>query len=214
MLGIFGGTFDPVHFGHLRTAVEVKDALELDELRFLPCRLPPHRDSPGAGPQLRAQMLDLALENAGPGFSVDRRELKREGPSYMVDTLASFRAEFPGQSICLIVGLDAFAGFPGWHRWRDLFGLAHIVVMRRVGVTGPAWSSDLAEIVEKRKAEGPGELRSALAGRVLFLEVTPLDISATAIRRLIAGGRSPRFLLPDPVLALIAAHGLYGMPKS
>ena len=214
MLGIYGGTFDPVHYGHLRTAVEVKEMLGLDELRFLPCRLPPHRGSPGAGPELRAWMLDLALQGAGAGFSVDRRELEREGPSYMVDTLASLREEEPGRSLCLIVGLDAFRGFPSWHRWRELFDLAHIAVMRRPGSPEPEWAFDLAGVVRERKAEGLRELRSSLAGRLVFLEVTQLAISATGIRRLIAEGKSPRFLLPDPVLALINAQRLYETPRA
>jgi len=209
MLGIYGGTFDPIHYGHLRTAVEVKESLGLDELRFLPCSLPPHRGSPGAGPELRAQMLELALKEAGPAYSVDRRELEREGPSYMVDTLASLREEEPEKSLCLIVGLDAFCGFPTWHRWQELFELAHIIVMHRPNSTGPEWMGDLGRQVEQRKAELPRDLRLALAGRILFLEVTQLAISATLIRRLITEGKSPRFLLPDSVLALISARGLY-----
>ena len=210
MLGIYGGTFDPVHYGHLRMAVEVKEALKLDELRFLPCRLPPHRGSPGAGPATRLQMLELALQPAGAGFSVDRRELEREGPSYMVDTLASLRAESPGRVLCLIVGMDAFCGFPSWHRWRDLFGLAHIAVLRRPGGADAEWTPELAEMVRGRLARDPGELRSSPSGRVLWVEVTQLAISASDIRRLIAEGKSPRFLLPDPVLALIDAQRLYG----
>lgn len=209
MLGIYGGTFDPIHYGHLRTAVEVKEALELDELRFLPCRLPPHRDTPGAEPELRALMLDLALQQAGPGFAVDRRELKREGPSYMVDTLTSLKHEVPDRTLCLIVGLDAFGGFPSWHRWRELFGLAHVVVLRRPGGQEQALDQTLAGIVKEKKAETVEDLRSSMAGRVLFVEVTQLAISATGIRRLIAEGRSPRFLLPDPVLALISSRKLY-----
>lgn len=214
MLGIYGGTFDPVHYGHLRTAVEVKEALELDELRFLPCRLPPHRGSPGAGPELRARMLDLALHEAGPGFAVDRRELERAGPSYMVDTLASLRREAPERALCLIVGLDAFGGFPSWHRWRELFDLAHIAVMRRPGSQEPEWARELAGIVRERKAENLRDLDASLAGLILFVEVTQLAISATGIRRLIAEGKSPRFLLPDSVLALIGAHRLYGTPTA
>jgi len=214
MLGIYGGTFDPVHYGHLRTAVEVKESLGLDELRFLPCRLPPHRGSPGAGSEQRAQMLALALRGAGAGFSVDRRELEREGPSYMVDTLSSLREEAPGRALCLIVGLDAFCGFPSWHRWRELFGLAHIAVMRRPGTPEPEWAFELGGIVRERKAERLRDLGSSMAGRVVFLEVTQLAISATGIRRLIAEGKSPRFLLPDPVLALISAQRLYGTPNA
>jgi len=124
------------------------------------------------------------------------------------------REEAPGRALCLIVGLDAFCGFPSWHRWRELFGLAHIAVMRRPGMPEPEWAFELEGIVRERKAERLGDLGSSMAGRVVFLEVTQLAISATGIRRLIAEGKSPRFLLPDPVLALISAQRLYGTPNA
>jgi len=209
MLGIYGGTFDPIHYGHLRTALEVKEALRLAELRLLPCRLPPHRGSPGATPGQRVAMLALALQNAEPGFSVDRRELEREGPSYMVDTLVSLRREFPGRPLCLIVGLDAFCGLPAWHRWRELFELAHLAVMRRPDAPEPQWANGLAEIVAARRTDEPGDLSLAPAGRVVFLEVTQLAISATLIRRLVFEGKSPRYLLPEAVARMIRAEGLY-----
>ncbi len=212
MLGIYGGTFDPVHYGHLRTALEVKEALRLAELRLLPCRLPPHRGTPGASPAQRLRMLELALENADPGFTVDKRELEREGPSYMVDTLASLREEHPVRPLCLIVGLDAFCGLPSWHRWRELFGLAHIAVMRRPGAAEPEWVEGLAEAVRDRRTEAAEDLRLSPAGCIVFVEVTQLAISATGIRRLLAEGKSPRYLLPDPVLAMIRAQGLYTPP--
>lgn len=212
MLGIYGGTFDPIHYGHLRTALEVKEALRLAELRLLPCRLPPHRGSPGATPEQRLQMLELALLNAEPGFVVDSRELNRAGPSYMVDTLASLRAEYPERPLCLIVGLDAFCGLPSWHRWRELFDLAHLAVMRRPGLSEPIWGEGLAGIIQKRQVETVEGLLGLAAGRLVFLEVTQLTISATSIRHLVAEGKSPRYLLPDPVLTLIQAQGLYMAP--
>ncbi|MFM8332350.1 MAG: nicotinate-nucleotide adenylyltransferase [Candidatus Methylumidiphilus sp.] len=209
MLGIYGGTFDPIHYGHLRTAVEAKEALGLGELRFLPCRVPAHRGPPGASPEQRLRMIEAALACAGTGFTVDRRELQREGPSYMVDTLASLRAEAGDRPLCLIVGQDAFAGFPGWRRWRELFDLAHVAVLRRPDIAAPQWPGELAEALDGRQVEA-GELPKSSAGRVVFLEVTQLAISATGIRRLIAVGQSPCYLLPDPVLQMIRAEGLYG----
>lgn len=209
MLGIYGGTFDPIHHGHLRTALEVKEALRLAELRLLPCRLPPHRGTPGCAPEQRLKLLELALANAEPGFALDRREFERDGPSYMVDTLASIRAEIGDRPLCLIVGLDAFAGFPRWHRWRELFDLAHIAVMRRPDAPAPDWGGDLAGTVEGRREEDMGKLLLSPAGRIVFLDVTQLAISATGIRRLIAEGKSPRYLLPDPVLAMIQSEKLY-----
>jgi nicotinate-nucleotide adenylyltransferase len=140
MIGIYGGTFDPVHFGHLRTALEVREALGLDEVRFTPCRQPPHRVAV-ASPEAREKMLELALAKEA-GFVLDRRELDRPGPSYMIDTLAALRAEWGADaSLCLILGRDAFLGLPSWRRWNELTGLAHLVVMTRPGA-GPRWQED------------------------------------------------------------------------
>jgi nicotinate-nucleotide adenylyltransferase len=209
MLGIYGGTFDPVHFGHLRTALEVKESLGLTELRYLPCRSPPHRGLPGASAQQRLLMLELALQDAGVGFCIDRRELDRDGPSYMVDTLTSLREEMAGQPICLILGLDAFAALPSWHRWRELFLLAHLAVMRRPNSPEPVWAEELAEIVRARRVDAAWDLPASSFGRIIFLDVTQLAISATGIRQLIADGKNPRYLLPDSVLAMIQSQGLY-----
>ncbi len=209
MLGIYGGTFDPVHYGHLRTALDVKETLRISDLRFLPCRTPPHRGSPGASPQQRLRMLELALQKGDTGFSIDRRELDREGPSYMVDTLASLRGEDFDRPICLILGLDAFAALPSWHRWRELFNLAHFAVMQRPDPTEPDWMGGLADIVRERREEDTGKLPASPFGKIVFLKVTQLAISATGIRNMIAGGKSPRYLLPDPVLAMIQSQGLY-----
>ncbi|MDD5034597.1 MAG: nicotinate-nucleotide adenylyltransferase [Methylococcaceae bacterium] len=209
MLGIYGGTFDPIHYGHLRTALEVKEHLRLEQLRFLPCRLPPHRGLPGAMPQQRLRMLELALEGAGPGYALDRREFDREGPSYMVDTLISLREEIQDLPLCLIVGVDAFYQLPSWHRWRELFDLAHIAVMHRPGMPEPDWSGELGQQLRERWVEDGESLRESPGGKIHFLAVTQLAISATGIRRLIHAGGNPRYLLPDPVLAMIQEWGLY-----
>jgi nicotinate-nucleotide adenylyltransferase len=208
MIGIYGGTFDPIHYGHLRTALEVKEAVGLDELRFVPCQIPPHRGAPGASPERRLQLLQAALEDAEPGFRIDTRELERPGPSYMVDTLASIRAEIGVESLCLIVGLDAFLGLHRWHRWRELFGLAHILVMQRPGPS-PDVPAELQAPLRDRTLGGAETLRKHPAGRIHFVTVTQLDISATRIRSAIAGGFSPRYLTPDSVLHLIRCLGLY-----
>jgi nicotinate-nucleotide adenylyltransferase len=209
MLGVYGGTFDPVHFGHMRTALEVKESLGLSELRYLPCRSPPHRASPGANPQQRLLMLELALQDAGLGFCIDTRELDREGPSYMVDTLTSLHEEHADQPICLILGLDAFATLPFWHRWQELFLLAHFAVVRRPDSPQPAWDEKLGQIVRAGRVEAALDLHACAFGRIIFLEVTQLAISATAIRQLIAEGKNPRYLLPDAVLAMIQTQSLY-----
>ena len=212
MIGIYGGTFDPVHYGHLRSALEVKEALGLEELRFLPCGQPPHRRTPQALAHQRLRMLELALVDAAAGFRIDTRELEREGPSYMVDTLASLREEVAERPLCLILGMDAFAGLPAWHRWRELFDQAHIIVMRRPDAPEPDIAETWAGLVAGRRVLETERLRAKPAGLVYFVEVTQLAIAATQIRRLIRSGKDPRYLLPDTVLDWIRAQQLYGPP--
>ena len=132
MIGIFGGTFDPVHYGHLRSALEVKDIFGLSEVRLIPCAQPPHREQPAATALMRLHMLELAIENQ-PGLIIDTRELNRQGVSYMVDTLKSLRQEFPNEPLLLFIGSDAFNHLKTWHQWQHLFDTAHIVVMTRPG---------------------------------------------------------------------------------
>ncbi len=208
ILGICGGTFDPVHYGHLRPALEVMEALAPAEVAFIPNACPPHRDTPGASSQQRLRMLEAAVAGQS-GFYVDRRELDREGTSWTVDTLASLREEYPGRSLCLMLGTDAFAGLPGWHRWRDLLSLAHLVVMQRPGWTLPE-NRDLERLLGRYRAGDAGELQQQPAGRIWLQNVTALDISATRIRALAAGGRDLRFLLPEGVREIICNEGLYG----
>ena len=135
-IGLFGGTFDPIHYGHLRTAFELWQELRLAEVRFLPTGSPPHRDDPLASSELRLAMVRAAVADQ-PAFVVDDREIRRTGISYSVDTVTELRAEYPDRSLCLLLGMDAFLGLPNWHRWRDLLGLAHIVVAHRPGWKAP-----------------------------------------------------------------------------
>lgn len=213
-VGVFGGTFDPVHNGHLRVALEALEALDLAEVRLLPSRQPPHRGRPGATPEQRLTMLERAVAGQ-PGFVLDRRELERDGPSYMVDTLSSLRAELAATPLCLLLGGDAFRELPGWHRWQTLFELAHVVVLRRPRGDGddddrqPRLPPDLCAQTERRWQGDARTLRTALAGEVYKLSVTQLDISATRIRELLRQNRSPRYLVPDTVLDYIESQNLY-----
>ena len=136
MIGILGGTFDPIHHGHLRLAVEMREGLGLEELRLIPALQPPHREAPIAGAEDRLAMLEAAVARAN-ALHIDTRELVREGPSYTVDTLLSLRAELPAQPLCLIIGMDAFCYLDTWHRWQDVLELAHIGIARRPGTTEP-----------------------------------------------------------------------------
>lgn len=208
-IGILGGTFDPVHFGHLHSALELQETLGLAEVRLIPCGHPPHRNPPRAPASARLAMLELAVTGQ-PGLRVDPRELERPGPSYMVDTLTSLRDELGKAPLCLILGSDAFLGLPGWHRWQELVQLAHLVVMHRPGwVLDHSLAAPLAQLVDTRRVYEAAALAAQPAGSILLVPVTPLDISSTAIRTLIAAGRSPRYLLPDAVWEHIRTHGLY-----
>jgi len=207
-IGLFGGTFDPIHFGHLRAALEAREKLGLASLRLLPAGDPPHRSDTVATAQQRLDMLDLAIASC-PGLQVDDRELRRAGPSYMVDTLAEVRLEAGTVPLLLLVGQDAANALDTWHRWRELFSLAHLVVMRRPDAHFRC-TGELRQQIEQRRVAQPADLLQAPAGRVLPLEVTQLDISSTLIRRLLAEDHSPQFLLPDPVLEYIRRQRLYG----
>jgi nicotinate-nucleotide adenylyltransferase len=207
VIGIFGGTFDPVHFGHLRPLLEVKQYLALEEIRLIPCFIPPHRDTPGADAEQRLAMLELGIADT-PGFVIDRRELERGGLSYTVDTLRSLRDEIGDGPLCLILGLDAFIDLDSWHEWQALIELAHIVVMWRPGTVLPK-TGPVAELVEARQALDPAELTQQSAGKVLFQSVTQLDITATTIREDLAHGRDVKFLMPESVRHYIEANELY-----
>ena len=207
-IGIFGGTFDPIHYGHLRTAFELMEALSLAEVRFMPAGSPPHRGEPHADAELRVAMVRAALEGQH-GFLVDDRELKRAGPSYSVDTLASLRAEFPLRSLCLIIGMDAFLGLPKWYHWQELLELAHIIVAHRPGWRVPD-TGPLQELVRDKGTGRISDLHEARAGRIYVHAVTQLEISSTDLRALIRAGHDPKFLMPDQVRALIAKSRCYG----
>jgi len=207
LIALLGGTFDPVHFGHLRTALEVHDALACDELRLVPCSRPPHREMPVASARQRLEMLRLAVAGV-PGFTVDEREIRRDGPSYMVDTLASLRTDCGDVSLCLIIGMDAFVSLDTWHEWRRLPELAHFLVVERPGVVPPEKGA-VATLLAERCTNDLKNLRSESAGRIVIWSGTQLEISATAIRSIVADGRNPSFLLPNEVIRFINKEGLY-----
>jgi nicotinate-nucleotide adenylyltransferase len=206
-IGLLGGTFDPVHFGHLRGALEAAECLGLDELRLIPSARPPHRGQPRASAEQRLAMVQLATGGV-TGLMVDDRELQRDRPSYTVETLESLRSEL-GDTVTLfmILGWDAFGGLPARHRWEELLGLCNLVVLQR-----PDYDPELPEVLKDllaaRSVSDPGSV-SARYGQIICLTQTPLAISATHIRQLVAERRSPRFLLPDAVLDYIETHGLY-----
>jgi nicotinate-nucleotide adenylyltransferase len=206
-LGIFGGTFDPVHYGHLRTAFELLSVLRLQEMRFVPAGDPPHRDTPLAAAELRLEFVREATGDQ-PGFVVDARELSRRGPSYSVLTLTELRAEYPLTPLCLCIGMDAFLGLPQWHRWQEIIGLAHIVVAHRPGWQVPR-NGPLGELLATRATASIDDLHATVAGRIYVHAVTQLEISSSGLRELLAAGHDPRYLVPDAVCARIRQTGCY-----
>ncbi len=206
-VGLLGGTFDPVHNGHLRSALEVREWLALDELRLVPSARPPHRAIPGANAEQRLDMVRLAVRG-DTGLQVDDRELLRERPSYTVETLESIRAELGSDAVVFfILGWDAFCALPTWHRWDELLDLCSLVVLQR-----PDYDLEVPEVLKDllaaRSVTDPGQACASF-GEIIPLVQTPLAISATHIRSLLAERRSPRFLLPDAVLDYIETKGLY-----
>lgn len=206
-LGVFGGTFDPVHYGHLRTAFEVLQRVGLREVRFVPAGDPPHRAPPRVDAARRLEFVRAAVAGQ-PGFVVDDREVRRAGPSYTVLTLQELRSEWPGTPICLVVGMDAFRGLPTWHRWEELLQLAHLVVAPRPGWTPPR-AGVLGELLDRCGSGSAEALHNAPAGRILIQPVTQLEISSTELRDLLAAGRDPRYLVPDSVRELIRSTHSY-----
>ncbi len=206
-LGLFGGTFDPVHCGHLRAALEVVEGCRLAGVRLVPAAVPPHRPAPQASAELRLRILRAAVADE-PRLSVDDRELRRAGPSYTIDTLRSLRAELPLTPLCLVLGADAFHGLAGWREWRALFTLAHLAVIPRPGVP-LAPTGELAEEFLRRRSTDVARLTDPAGGAIVEQPVTALAISASAIRALLARGGDPRFLVPEPVRRLLLAERCY-----
>jgi nicotinate-nucleotide adenylyltransferase len=210
-IGLLGGTFDPIHYGHLRLAEEVGETFGLDEVRVMPAGTPPHRAAPLADAKHRRAMVELAIAG-NPRLRLETIELGRAGPGYMVDTLTGLRLELGTDApIILIVGADAFAGLESWQEWRCLFDLCHFAVAHRPGYE--AWEAnlpnDLAREYTARRCVDCTGLKDKPAGQVARLAITPLDISASRLRADLGAGRSARYLLPDTVLDYIDRHRLY-----
>ena len=206
-LAILGGTFDPVHYGHLRCGEEARQKLGLKRLLLLPAGKPPHRGPPQATTEQRLDMLRLALDEF-PYLQLDDRETRREGPSYMVETLAEFRRENPDKPLMLLLGQDAANLLHTWFDWKRLFSLAHIVILTRPGSVvdyGDLLSAEL----DQRLTGDMSLMRSSLAGKVMPVEVGLVDVSATDIKLMLSRGRSPDSMLPPTVLEYIKKNRLY-----
>ena len=208
MIGIFGGTFDPVHYGHLRTVLDVREAAGLEQVRLVPLRGAVHRAQPATPASIRLAMVQAAVAGTAE-LVVDDRELSRGGQSYTYDTLVSMRRDLDARKpLALILGADAFGGFLSWHRPLDILELAHVIVMERPGhVLGTG--GELGRLVSDRRVADAAALAGSASGGILPVEVTQLEISSTDIRARVAAGRSIRFLVPEPVETIIRQLGLY-----
>jgi nicotinate-nucleotide adenylyltransferase len=210
-IGILGGTFDPIHFGHLRLAEEMAAQFKLDQIRFIPAGKPWQRSVPRASGEQRLAMVQAAIAG-NARFVVDAREVKRDKASYTVDTLTELREEF-GKTVpmALALGMDAFINLHTWHRWQDLLALTHVVIATRPGVALEVekLSDDLRTEYQKRLSNNSTLLQASPSGHIFSLAMTPLDISATRIRASLAAGRSARYLIPDAVVQYIEQHNLY-----
>ena len=214
LIGLFGGTFDPVHYGHLRTAIEASEYLGLDQLRFMPCGKPPHAKTPGATPEQRFTMLKLALNGEGtPNILVDDTEIKAaEQLSYTYLTLTTLQREEPEAIWVLLLGRDAFAKFDQWYRWRELLNLCHLGILTRPG-SDAVHHEAMRQRLGLRTSFDFKELRSQSHGLLADVPVTPLTLSSSEIKRKIQAGLNPRFLTPDDVLDFIDSQRLYRSRK-
>lgn len=208
-IGIYGGTFDPVHFGHLRPNLELCEIFGMDHVRFIPSFVPPHRDKPQTTAEHRLEMVSQAIKDE-PKFVLDDREIKRGGASYTVDTLKSLRQDYPENPLCLLMGLDAFAGIDQWYHWQELLDYAHIVVSQRPEIHTDAqqWPETIQTFYQTHRADRESIYQS-LSGKIRLEAVTQLSISATDIRNRLKNEQSIRFLLPEPVINLIKYYNLY-----
>jgi len=206
-IGILGGTFDPIHLGHLRMAIELYEALDLARVNITPTFKPMYRKQPVASPAQRLEMVKCAVADE-PALFADDREIRRNGITYTIDTLLEMRAEIPETPLCLLVGIDAFLGFPSWHRWTEILDHAHIIVAHRPHYHLPH-AGIIADLIQSHLQKEISFIHENISGGILLRPITALEISATDIRKQIAMGRNPRYLLPDGVYDYIKQHGTY-----
>ncbi|WP_051678485.1 nicotinate-nucleotide adenylyltransferase [Thiomicrospira pelophila] len=210
LIGVYGGTFDPIHYGHLRPALDVLNQLELDHVRFIPCFIPVHRAHPQVSSEQRCRMIELAIANQ-PNFILDKREIERQGPSFMVDTLRSLKQDFPHARLVLMMGTDAFAKFLSWHESETILELAHLAIMHRPNEPLPSQGA-LAQLLEARlvnQLPSSSSSSNQQAGQIVEVEVTQLDLSATRLRELLKNGQAVDYLMPPCVINYIKQHQLY-----
>lgn len=210
LVGILGGTFNPIHYGHLRMAQELADGLDMNEVKFIPSANPPHKESITVSAEHRAAMVKLAIAD-NPTFSINELELKRDGASYTIDTLIELRKSLGRETaLCLMMGSDAFIKLNTWHRWQELLDYAHIILVQRPGMPPPdKLPSELETLLHDHYTEQVSDLSKENAGFINMQTIPALEISATQIRETLKHGASVRYLLPKEVIGYIQQQKLY-----
>lgn len=206
-IGILGGTFDPIHRGHLAIANHVLTHFNLSTIEFIPAKIPPHRTTPTATPEQRVAMVELAIQD-NPHFHLNDIEIKREGTSYMVDTLAELRQRFPETPLLLIIGEDAFVHLNTWHRWKTILDLTHLIVINRPNTSTPK-TDWIISLRKQHETNTKNDLQQFLHGKIYFETITPILTSATQIRQQIQSNEDTKSLLPDAVSMYILRNHLY-----
>ena len=210
MIAILGGTFNPIHLGHLHLATQLQTKIGFDQVRFMPAALPALKNVPKVTAEHRAEMVKIAIADH-PKFLLDTRELSRTGTSYTVETLTSLREELGNKvSICWLMGSDAFAHLNAWHRWQDLLKLAHLIVAKRPkSVDFYSLNVDIQSLLKSHEAKHIDEIKQQAHGKILIQEIAALDISSTNIRNKLSHHQDVSKLIAPTVLAYIQQHQLY-----
>ena len=211
LTGLLGGTFNPIHFGHLRMAQELAEALQLNEVRFIPSSSPPHKATPEVSAEHRAEMVKIAIAD-NPQFKFDDRELQRKGASYTIDTLISLREELGTKTaICLFMGSDAFIKLDTWHRWQELLNFCHIILVQRPNFSPeyPKLPENLEILLRDHYTENALNLATKATGFIHMQKITALDISSTKIREMFKRDQTPRYLVHEKLIDYIKQHQLY-----
>ncbi|MDA7746209.1 nicotinate-nucleotide adenylyltransferase [Psychromonas sp.] len=206
-IGFLGGTFDPIHFGHLRPALEIQQALNLQALYLMPNYIAPHKSTSLATTAQRIDMVKLAIQET-PNLQIDTRELHRETPSYTIDTLKLLREQHPNTPICFIMGMDSLIQFDTWYQYQDILTYCHLVISHRPG-WAPTFNEIVSSLLTQHQIDDPALLHQQLAGKIYFQSTSQLDISSSSIRALLSENKSINFLTPSAVCAYINQHQCY-----
>lgn len=206
-IGLLGGTFDPIHIGHLRMALEIQEIFQLEKIHVIPCYEPVHRPHPCASPEQRFEMVKCAVQDM-PNFIADPREIKRAKSSYTIDTITEMRHEMPNTPLCLLLGVDAFLDFPNWHRYEKILECAHLIIAHRPNYHLPT-EGLIADLLKVRLDNNSINMREKLGGKIWLQPITALEISSSTIRSQLSNKKNPKYLVPDVIYQYIKQYEIY-----